>query len=73
MRTFHTGGVAGLDITSGLPRVVEFLKQEHLKVFQYYLKLKENYLTVGPQGRTIKVTNVIKEEADYKLNGSPQF
>ena len=23
MRTFHTGGIAGLDITSGLPRVVE--------------------------------------------------
>ena len=23
MRTFHTGGIAGLDITSGLPRVIE--------------------------------------------------
>ena len=26
MRTFHTGGVAGLDITSGLPRVEEILE-----------------------------------------------
>ena len=26
MRTFHTGGVAGLDITSGLPRVVELFE-----------------------------------------------
>ena len=26
MRTFHTGGVAGDDITQGLPRVEEFLK-----------------------------------------------
>ena len=26
MRTFHTGGVAGVDITQGLPRVEELLK-----------------------------------------------
>ena len=26
MRTFHTGGVAGLDITSGFPRVVELFE-----------------------------------------------
>jgi DNA-directed RNA polymerase subunit beta' len=26
MRTFHTGGVAGLDITSGLPRVEEIFE-----------------------------------------------
>lgn len=32
MRTFHTGGVAGGDITQGLPRVEELLKRESLKV-----------------------------------------
>ena len=26
MRTFHTGGVAGLDITAGLPRVEELFE-----------------------------------------------
>ena len=26
MRTFHTGGVAGQDITQGLPRVVELFE-----------------------------------------------
>ena len=26
MRTFHTGGVAGIDITSGLPRVEELFE-----------------------------------------------
>ena len=26
MRTFHTGGIAGLDITSGLPRVIELFE-----------------------------------------------
>ena len=32
MRTFHTGGVAGSDITQGLPRIEELLKLESLKV-----------------------------------------
>ncbi len=31
MRTFHTGGVAGADITQGLPRLKSFLKLENLK------------------------------------------
>ena len=29
MRTFHTGGVAGADITHGLPRVVELFRGSH--------------------------------------------
>ncbi len=32
MRTFHTGGVAGEDITAGLPRVVELFEARHPKV-----------------------------------------
>lgn len=31
MRTFHTGGVAGDDITAGLPRVVELFEARHPK------------------------------------------
>jgi DNA-directed RNA polymerase subunit beta' len=31
MRTFHTGGVAGLDITHGLPRVVEIFEARNPK------------------------------------------
>src|SRR3954451_3016901 len=31
MRTFHTGGVAGLDITQGLPRVVELFEARNPK------------------------------------------
>ncbi len=31
MRTFHTGGVAGADITQGLPRLKSFSKLENLK------------------------------------------
>jgi DNA-directed RNA polymerase subunit beta' len=32
MRTFHTGGVAGEDITAGLPRVVELFEARHPKL-----------------------------------------
>ena len=32
MRTFHTGGVAGDDITQGLPRVEELFEQENQRV-----------------------------------------
>jgi DNA-directed RNA polymerase subunit beta' len=31
MRTFHTGGIAGLDITQGLPRVEELLEAREPK------------------------------------------
>ena len=31
MRTFHTGGVAGADITQGLPRVVEIFEARNPK------------------------------------------
>ena len=34
MRTFHTGGVAGGDITQGLPRVEELLRQESRRVLR---------------------------------------
>ena len=32
MRTFHTGGVAGSDITQGLPRVEELFEARSLRV-----------------------------------------
>ena len=34
MRTFHTGGVAGDDITQGLPRVEELFEPESRRVLQ---------------------------------------
>ena len=41
MRTFHTGGVAGLDITRVFQEWWSYLRQGPQKVFQYYQKLKE--------------------------------
>ncbi len=31
MRTFHTGGVAGNDVTQGLPRVEELIRSKESK------------------------------------------
>lgn len=42
MRTFHSGGVAGGDITQGLPRVEELLRQENRKV----LLLSQKFLVL---------------------------
>jgi DNA-directed RNA polymerase subunit beta' len=39
MRTFHTGGVAGLDITSGLPRVVELFEARQLVQFYHQFQI----------------------------------
>ena len=39
MRTFHTGGVAGDNITQGLPRVEELLKQESQRHLLYWQSL----------------------------------
>ena len=39
MRTFHTGGVAGDDITQGLPSVEELFEAENQRDLQLFQKL----------------------------------
>ena len=71
MRTFHTGGVAGLDITSGLPRVVELFEARTPKGVSILSEIDgKTELTVGPQGRTIKVKITIVQENEYKLKSN---
>ncbi|MFQ7395174.1 MAG: hypothetical protein ACLRMX_08755 [Lachnospira eligens] len=41
MRTFHTGGVAGDNITQGLPRVEELFEARKPKILLYLLSLAE--------------------------------
>jgi DNA-directed RNA polymerase subunit beta' len=45
MRTFHTGGVAGADITHGLPRVTEIFEARHPK----------GAATLAEMGGTVKI------------------
>jgi DNA-directed RNA polymerase subunit beta' len=55
MRTFHTGGVAGADITHGLPRVVEIFEARNPKGAATLAEL-EGKIDIDDAERTIKVT-----------------
>lgn len=53
MRTFHTGGVAGADITQGLPRVVELFEARTPKN-KAYLAEENGIIKIEQQERVIK-------------------
>jgi DNA-directed RNA polymerase subunit beta' len=55
MRTFHTGGVAGADITHGLPRVVEIFEARNPKGAAT-LAEHGGKVSIDDSERTIKVT-----------------
>ena len=65
MRTFHTGGVAGKDITSGLPRVVELFEARQPKGMAVLSEIGGK-IEIGqlPEGRVVRVasTEVYSEE-----------
>ena len=67
MRTFHTGGIAGKDITSGLPRVVELFEARQPKGMAVLSEIGGK-IEIGqlPEGRVVRVasTEVYSEEMD---------
>ena len=67
MRTFHTGGVAGEDITHGLPRVVELFEARTPKGKAILAELGGVVRVVDDEeGRRIVVTDK-DDEAEYPL------
>jgi len=67
MRTFHTGGVAGKDITSGLPRVVELFEARQPKGMAVLSEIGGKIeLAQLPEGRVVRVisTEEFSEELD---------
>ena len=67
MRTFHTGGVAGADITHGLPRVVEIFEARNPKGAAT-LAEHDGKVSIEDGERTIKVTvTATKLDADGEL------
>ena len=57
MRTFHAGGVAGADITSGLPRVVELFEARKPKVLAAVAATSGRVsLTTQPEGVIARVS-----------------
>jgi DNA-directed RNA polymerase subunit beta' len=69
MRTFHTGGVAGEDITHGLPRVVELFEARKPKGEAQIAELSGTIEIIeGDKARELKVTSEDgKDEVVYKV------
>ncbi|AEB31108.1 DNA-directed RNA polymerase subunit beta [Carnobacterium sp. 17-4] len=66
MRTFHTGGVAGDDITQGLPRIQEIFEARHPKGQAVITEVTGEVVSIdeNPAARTKEVT--IKGETDTR-------
>ena len=68
LRTFHTGGVVGLDITSGLPRVEELFEARLPKVQAIISEIDGTALvTEDEEGRRIKITATEQYRDEYQL------
>ncbi|WP_307729602.1 DNA-directed RNA polymerase subunit beta' [Anaerocellum diazotrophicum] len=67
MRTFHTGGIAGQDITQGLPRVEELFEARKPKGVAVISEI-EGYVSIKEdKKRTITVRNDNGEERTYEI------
>ncbi len=66
MRTFHTGGIAGEDITSGLPRVEELFEARVPKGMALISEIDGKAEIIEDEPRKIRVTNtqVLTEALD---------
>jgi DNA-directed RNA polymerase subunit beta' len=56
MRTFHTGGVAGLDITQGLPRVVELFEARKPKGLARIAEVSGKVSDLEETDKAVKLT-----------------
>jgi DNA-directed RNA polymerase subunit beta' len=74
MRTFHTGGIAGLDITSGLPRVEE-LFEARVPKGQAVIAEIDGTVQVVREGdkREIKIVSVETYRDELKLPANPEL
>ena len=66
MRTFHSGGVAGGDITQGLPRVRSFLRQESRKVLPSSQRFLVLLLSMTLR-RNVKLSLQIRKQVNPRL------
>jgi len=68
MRTFHTGGVAGSDITQGLPRVEELFEARKPKGLAIVSEVAGNVrMEETKKKRTVYVTTETGEEVSYDI------
>ena len=69
MRTFHTGGVVGLDITSGLPRIVELFEARNPKGKSVLSSIqgKVKSIDTTPEGSRILTIQNQKEDIEVEV------
>jgi DNA-directed RNA polymerase subunit beta' len=67
MRTFHTGGVAGDDITQGLPRVEELFEARKPKKMAVLAEISGKVSIESAQNRSNMVTLTITNEEDGEM------
>ena len=74
MRTFHTGGIAGLDITSGLPRVEELFEARVPKGAALLADIDGLVsLESGEEGRILRVVSREEYREDYVVPEDAQL
>ena len=69
MRTFHTGGVAGSDITQGLPRVQELFEARNPKGEALISEITGTVKNIEPKGECFQVT--IVNDLEEKVYTTP--
>ncbi|MBI3743974.1 MAG: DNA-directed RNA polymerase subunit beta' [Chloroflexi bacterium] len=68
MRTFHTGGVAGVDITSGLPRVEELFEARSPKGAAIIAETDGQVeFSEGPDGRVVTIVHTETYSDEYEV------
>ncbi|MBU6447382.1 DNA-directed RNA polymerase subunit beta' [Patescibacteria group bacterium] len=72
MRTFHTGGVAGLDITQGLPRVEELFEAREPKGQAFVADIAGQVYISKPNNKEylVRIQSEGAEKDEYQLNGA---
>ncbi len=71
MRTFHSGGVAGGDITQGLPRVEELFEARKPKGVAVVTEISGNVNIVFTEGNKRREVNVVSDEGDVRTYHIP--
>jgi DNA-directed RNA polymerase subunit beta' len=77
MRTFHTGGVAGEDITQGLPRVEELFEARKPKGQAIIAEVSGTVTAINEvrvrRGREIEITDINGEKFTYTIPYGSRF
>ncbi len=74
MRTFHSGGVAGDDITQGLPRVTELFEARRPKGLAVLAEISGTLqITSTKDSRTLTIHNEDGEVREYETNARAQL